>query len=98
MIFGAAKQSLCGQLCLDIVPCGEAVLSLEWSTLSVKGAIKIEDVDHLQFMSLSYSKVVEVVYDDYREQLESIEQSRLVEIEVTRAQGGHIEHFDVKAR
>jgi ribonuclease G len=46
----------------------------------------------------AHSKVVEVVYDDYREQLESIEQSRCVEIEVTRAQGGHVEHFDVKAR
>ena len=31
----------------------------------------------------AHSKVVEVVYDDYRER-ESIEQSRLVEIEVTR--------------
>ena len=46
----------------------------------------------------AHSKVVEVVYDDYREQIEAIEQSRCVSIEVTRAQGGYIEHFEVKAR
>ena len=46
----------------------------------------------------AHSKVVEVVYDDYRDQIEAIEQSRCVEIEVTRAQGGYIEHFEVKPR
>ena len=46
----------------------------------------------------AHSKVVEIVYDDYRDQLEAIEQSRCVEIDVTPAQGGYIEHFEVKAR
>ena len=61
MLFGAAKQSLCGQLCLDIVPSGEAVLAFKWSACSIQGAIEIEDVDHLQLMSLSDSKVIEVM-------------------------------------